>query len=366
VPPPASLDLWPAIQQVASSDTVRAAMLMGAAIETGQINQPFPDQYGGGPGRGPFQIEAGPGGSHTGEISEDDARNPLTAAQFMVGEYTRAVGNTDAAGLSYPQYLATVAYRAERPAVMYPQDRIDRAWTLVQPVVKGGPIETPTWVTGEQVIAADMIYLGKATFVDEGSTVPSYYRCEEFIEVGEENCGLGRLRYADANADCDAFPLNQGLAPIGSRVFFKGQGWSQYGHVGHSLGDGRTISALTVVTITDGWQNPAVGYQGWRYAPGVGPATPTKEDVDMHVDGKFDAGRERRLWDGPKSKAAIKSVGSIDLNRGIDSRWEEELHAGRPLGYATSKEEPMATGGVIRYFSNGFICSYPDGSTTVC
>jgi murein DD-endopeptidase MepM/ murein hydrolase activator NlpD len=91
-----------------------------------------------------------------------------------------------------------------------------------------------------------------------------------------------------------------------------------------------------------------------------------EEQIDMHVDGKFDDGRIKRLWDGPKTKTAIKAVGGYSDQRGIDARWLAELQAGKPVGFAVSNEENIPTGGKIRYFSNGFICSYPDGSTTVC
>jgi murein DD-endopeptidase MepM/ murein hydrolase activator NlpD len=91
-----------------------------------------------------------------------------------------------------------------------------------------------------------------------------------------------------------------------------------------------------------------------------------EEQIDMHVDGKFDDGRIKRLWDGPKTKAAIRAVGGYSDQRGIDARWLAELQAGKPVGFAVSNEESIPTGGKIRYFSNGFICSYPDGSTSVC
>jgi murein DD-endopeptidase MepM/ murein hydrolase activator NlpD len=91
-----------------------------------------------------------------------------------------------------------------------------------------------------------------------------------------------------------------------------------------------------------------------------------EEQIDMHVDGKFDDGRIKRLWDGPKTKTAIRTVGGYSDQRGIDARWLAELQAGKPVGFAVSNEESIPTGGKIRYFSNGFICSYPDGSTSVC
>jgi murein DD-endopeptidase MepM/ murein hydrolase activator NlpD len=137
------MTLWDAIKAATNDPVVRAAMLFGAAMETGTITAPFPDQYGGGPGRGPFQIEAGPGGSHTGEIGEDAARDPAQAVAFMLGEYQRAAARTPRGAFAdTATYLATIAYRAERPAVMYPAERIARAYNLAFPT-SGPPSPAP-------------------------------------------------------------------------------------------------------------------------------------------------------------------------------------------------------------------------------
>lgn len=244
------------------------------------------------------------------------------------------------------------------------------------------PIVTPTWVTGDTIIAAWTPDIGKDTFIDEGVSVPSYYRCEEAVEVMEERCGLSRLRYPDANADMDSSPLNQGIAPIGARVFFRGPGWSQYGHVGHAYdSSGKTISALTVVTIKDGWQNPAVGYQGWRYAPGVGPGSgpapvpaPAPVPTPPAPDG-YSHPEVLRMWFGGKSDAE-KSDPRFAFHDGwgIETAYDAALNGRHPqfpgtpyvLGEVLSDEEgdPGTPGRSIRYYSNGKISAYrePDGS----
>lgn len=124
-------NLWNAIQSVTLDPRVRMAMLVGASLETGPYwtrENPFPDQIPSGPGRGPFQIEAGPGGWHYGKISEADARDPLKAAHYMLPDYQRAVKTVGDYTTDPALAYATVAFRAENPAAMYePRDRIEKA-----------------------------------------------------------------------------------------------------------------------------------------------------------------------------------------------------------------------------------------------
>jgi hypothetical protein len=252
-------------------------------------------------------------------------------------------------------------------------------------VVGGAVIEQPTFVTGDEVIAAWLPDIGKDTFIDEGVVVPSYYRCEEAVEVMEERCGLTRLRYPDANTDADAAPLSTIFpAPKGARVFFKGSGWSAYGHVGHSLGDGRTISALQVVTIRDGWQSVAMGCVGWRYAPGVGPGDPTPKYRKMRVasmgDG-FAPAELQRIWFGtPKPSAAAQKNFPYEEGHGITTAFGELLNGtfnygdqdfrGLSIspGECISKEEfdPGTPGRSVRYYANGKITALrqADGTYT--
>jgi hypothetical protein len=247
----------------------------------------------------------------------------------------------------------------------------------------GGVIVAPTWVSGEAVIAQAMLDLGHDTFLDEGITVPSYFRCEEAVEVWEERCGLSRLRYFSARTDADSSPLNSGVAPIGARVFFRGPGWSDFDHVGHALGDGRTISALTVVSIKDGWQDPAVGYIGWRYAPGVGPGSVTPKYRKMRVpavmDG-FDEQEIQRLWYGtakptktmldkfPYNKTFGVEQSYVQLANGtFDQPGQDYTGLSIILGQCISKEEEDTgtPGRSVRYFANGKITALKsaDGKT---
>jgi murein DD-endopeptidase MepM/ murein hydrolase activator NlpD len=96
-------------------------------------------------------------------------------------------------------------------------------------------------------------------------------------------------------------------------------------------------------------------------------STPVEEAQDMLVETGYDDGILRRQWDGLKTATQIKKVGGFDRARGIDQKWESEIKAGRPLGFAISNEEKdAASGRVVRFFSNGRITFFPaDGSVKV-
>jgi hypothetical protein len=241
-------------------------------------------------------------------------------------------------------------------------------------VLGGAIIETPTFVSGEQVVAEAMKDLGHDTFLDEGVTVPSYYRCEEAVEVWEERCGLGRLRYNDALEDAYSGPLNTTFpAPVGARVFFEGPGWSVYGHVGTAMADGGVISALSVVKISYGWQSLAAGCIGWRYAPGVGPGDATPKYRKMRVatvgDG-FNAAELKRIHFGTdKPTATMQKNFPYNPDFGIEQAFAALLNGtfnygdqdfrGLSIspGQCISKEEfdGGTPGRSVRYYQNGKI-----------
>jgi len=343
-----------AIASVADVPHMGDAMWMGAALETSLQNVA---QYGGGPGRGYFQIESGPGGSHMGQLSEADAFDPVKACEFMAGDYRAAVGTvtdytSDPAGA-----LATVAFHAERPAVMYPRDRIDAAYALIAPYLSATPPGTPTTrVSGAQVVAAAMKYHGASHFVDEGVDKPSYYLCEEFTEVCQEDCGLPRVRYPTANAAADSAPLTAGHAPAGALVFWRGTGWSVYGHVGISLGNGQTISALSVVTISDGWQD-AAGYLGYRWPEQVGPDAPPAQPVSTAPT--MDWGQVALMW---------SSLGAPWTPQyAIFTSWLADRRKGVNHGIPTGPEQAFENGArSLQCFSVGEVAQYlrGDGSVT--
>jgi hypothetical protein len=117
------------------------------------------------------------------------------------------------------------------------------------------------------------------------------WRCERFVE---EAFGT-RGEFPTAAAAAAAMPLTRGSvkkAPPGALVYFRADSVNRgYGHVGISLGDGRVISALSTVTVTDVpksryWREL---YQGWAEAPKTWPGRippppgPTLVDPDVGV-----------------------------------------------------------------------------------
>jgi murein DD-endopeptidase MepM/ murein hydrolase activator NlpD len=97
----------------------------------------------------------------------------------------------------------------------------------------------------------------------------------------------------------------------------------------------------------------------------AGPWDGGTEDTMFTVDGKIDGGRLDMAWSG--GNADLLEKWPRVAEQGIPQRWEEEFRAGKNLGPVVSDEMPIPGGGgaVIRYFVNGWICWYPDGSTTV-
>lgn len=343
-----------AIAAVADVPHMADALWMGAALETSLKNVA---QYGGGPGRGYWQIEAAVGGSHYGEISEADAFDPLAAARFMYNDYRTGVASVSDWTSDPALALATAAFHAERPAQMYPRARVDAAYTLIAPYLSNVPPAPPTGkVSGAQVVAAALKYVGASHFSDEGVDVPSYYRCEEWVETVQEDCGLPRLRYPTASIAADAFPLTAGHAPAGALVFFRGTGWSIYGHVGISLGNGQTISALSVVTISDGWQD-AAGYLGWRWADGVGPDVAPVQPVV--VSPTMDWGMVHTLY---------TSLGAPWTPQyAIFTSWLADRRKGINHGIPTGAEQAFENGErSLQCFTLGEVAQYlrGDGSVT--
>lgn len=120
-----------AVASLTGDSRVATAMLLGALLEGGSLDGPWPpgDQ---GTSFGPWQIHLP---AHPG-VTRADAENPLTAAMFMLPEYTSAVQRIPAANWqSDPMGSAAEAvFLAERPAAMYPPARVAAAWAAL----KGG------------------------------------------------------------------------------------------------------------------------------------------------------------------------------------------------------------------------------------
>ncbi|MDQ2786310.1 MAG: LysM peptidoglycan-binding domain-containing protein [Chloroflexota bacterium] len=94
------------------------------------------------------------------------------------------------------------------------------------------------------------------------SGLPWAFWCEKFIGDVADNAGVGHYRFPTALADAYSGPINRGLAPAGTLVFFD-QSWNVAGHVGIAMGDGTMISALSNGVVRTTYEGSS-GYIGWR------------------------------------------------------------------------------------------------------
>ncbi|MCA1666485.1 MAG: NlpC/P60 family protein, partial [Thermomicrobia bacterium] len=97
------------------------------------------------------------------------------------------------------------------------------------------------------------------------SGLPWAFWCEKFVGDVADNAGVGHYRFATAIADAYSGPLNRGMAPAGTLVFFD-QSWNYAGHVGIAMGDGTMISALSNGVVRTAYAGSS-GYLGWRPFP---------------------------------------------------------------------------------------------------
>jgi len=135
---------------------VRAAMLMGAMLESGMTTTAVGDN---GKSFGPFQIYLV---AHP-NVSASQAKDPGWATAFMLPSYQSGV-NKVAPSLwtaDPAKAAATAAYYAERPKVMYPDSRIRSAWPTVQSALNGQTIG-PTTGTGGVVNVSDPLGINQS------------------------------------------------------------------------------------------------------------------------------------------------------------------------------------------------------------
>jgi cell wall-associated NlpC family hydrolase len=96
-------------------------------------------------------------------------------------------------------------------------------------------------------------------------------RCQRFVESAYG----AKTGYANANEAAEAIGLRSGSVisvPAGALIYFQPNcpgATGKYGHVGLSLGNGKMVSALGEVTVTDlrtsnRWRK---AYSGWTYPP---------------------------------------------------------------------------------------------------
>lgn len=121
------MDVLQAVNQVTTNARIRAGMLIGAWLESGDNATAVGDN---GNSFGPWQLNQP---SHP-NVDARQAENPLWAAQYMLPEYTAAASQVpDSLWSSNPERAAEqTAYLAERPAQDYyvarGQATVDSAW----------------------------------------------------------------------------------------------------------------------------------------------------------------------------------------------------------------------------------------------
>jgi len=230
--PPGGGALWDAIRAATGDVHQQWAMAFGAGAETGGgWNGPWPDQYGGGPGRGPFQIEAMT--RYHMDISENDARDARRAAQYMAGDYSRAMSASNRWDSDPRAASHAVALAAERPAQDYDGTQQDRGWRMVQSIM------SPE---------------GNAIIKMAESVQGTFMWCEKFVGDVMERLGKQYSRATNAEEHSHMQSLSPGLGPAGSIVFYPytdGDGIAT-GHVAFSGGDGRIFGTTQGGT---GWGN---------------------------------------------------------------------------------------------------------------
>lgn len=128
-----------AIKNATSDPHVRAAMMMGAGLESSWSTDAVGDN---GKSFGPYQIYTV---AHP-SVSAAQAKDPVWATNYMLPAYQAGVSKvTPSLWQSNPSLAAaTAAYYAERPKVMYPSSRIAAKWPTVAAALAGQAYNTPT------------------------------------------------------------------------------------------------------------------------------------------------------------------------------------------------------------------------------
>lgn len=173
------------IRGIASDTRVALAMLMGAQMESGMN----PDAVGdNGKSHGIFQIYLV---AHP-NVTAEQAKNVEWATRFMLPEYQKAVGRVDPAlwNSNPKQAAALAAFYAERPKVMYPQSRIDSAWSAIQGGTAGtnvsnvaNPIDavgdlwnrTTRWIRDIFGETVDYVYFGSLFLIGGITAAVGFY-----------------------------------------------------------------------------------------------------------------------------------------------------------------------------------------------
>lgn len=130
-----------AIMGATSDPHLRASMLMGTKLESSWNPNAVGDS---GWSFGPYQIylKAHPA------VTPQQAKDPVWSTNYMMPSYKKALGSVSQSLWSSNPALAaaTVAFKAERPKVMYASGKISSSWPDVQKALNGQSVAGP--VTG--------------------------------------------------------------------------------------------------------------------------------------------------------------------------------------------------------------------------
>lgn len=239
-----------AIDKHAAGDTrVALAMRMGVLLETGNFESGGSAVGDNGQSHGWYQIHQP---AHGKAITPEQSRDPEAATRYMLSSYQAGVKRVTREQPTLWQtdpYQAArlAAFYAERPAVMYPDDRYQRARAqLVQR--QTAPTSPPTATAGVAVtaIAEAQKQLGKPYKMVGPANNPAYgaFDCSGLVQWAFGQAGVQLPRVAQQQFDATQRIREQDLRP-GDLVFFTGtyDAGTPVTHVGIYIGNGRMLQA---------------------------------------------------------------------------------------------------------------------------
>ncbi len=165
-------EIWDVIDQEAGDPRVAMAMKLAVQMESGGRADAVGDN---GQSHGFYQIYQG---AHAGKITPEQSRDPVASTRYMLGEFRSAVQRVPPAMWeSNPQQAAALAaYYAERPQVMYPQERVASAYRAISQ-----PRRQPARPNGQ---GWDHIVPGGSGRVERGGTHGGYPAVDIFAPAG--------------------------------------------------------------------------------------------------------------------------------------------------------------------------------------
>jgi cell wall-associated NlpC family hydrolase len=254
-----------AIDKYAGDDRDLAlAMRVGALLEGGSLTGPWAsgDQ---GQSHGPYQIYQG---AHAGRISVQDSLDPDAATRYMLADYRAGVNRVRS---EYPglfqsdpyKAAALAAFYAERPAAMYPEQRIAYARSVLQNRSQV-PATGASLAFGAAINEASR-YLG-TPYVYGGSSPQTGFDCSGLVQWSYRQAGIQLPRTAQQQWE-STVRIPEQAAQAGDLVFFHStyNAGTPITHVGIYLGNGQMLSAVNdgvrIVSLNQPyWQQHFAGF----------------------------------------------------------------------------------------------------------